>query len=351
MRVIGGIPVGPDGRVHSTFTHNPSSLRLSCVEPNMQQIPRGGSIEEKYVKDMFVAPSGSTFWARDFSGIEARLVGYLSGSERYTRLTGIDIHSFYTIHALHELKGVWSANDLPDTNWSESKLKDCLGQVKREFKSERNNLYKHLVHGANYLQTPHGAVKKIFKDTGQVYEVSQVAKVMNVYFELFPEIRKWHRALCEQVDGTKMRESEAGSDVDPWTLGVCYAQNPFGYIHHFYNVLSWTKVGSEWISELGEDAARLVSFLPQSTASGIIKKAARELWYNHPEVGQSLRLLIHDEIFGECADDQLEECLRVSGMVMEAPIEELPLDPSWNMGTYMTIGTEPKAGSVWSQMH
>jgi hypothetical protein len=349
MKVTGGIQVGPDQRVHPAFTHNPSSGRLAG---DMMQIPRGGSVEERYVKDMFVAPRGSTFWARDFSGIEARLVGYFSGSRRYTWLTGIDVHSYYTIHALHELDGVWSANDLPDMDWPEDKLRDCLRAVKTEFKFERNNLYKHLVHGANYMQTPIGAVRKIFKDTGKVYDLKRVARVMDIYLkDLFPEIPRWHKALCAQVDGTKKHEADVDETLDPWSLGVCYAKNPFDYIHRFYNVLNWEKMGSEWVSSFGDDAKRLVSFLPQSTAAAIIKKASRKLWYEHPDVGETLRLLIHDEIFGECYDRHLEHCLAISGAVMEAPIEELPLNPDWNMGEFMVIGTEPKTGSVWSQMH
>lgn len=351
MHVTGGIDVSADGRVHGTFTHNPSSLRLSMASPSLHQIPRGGTDIERYVKDMFVAPKGYTFWARDFSGIEARLVGFLSGSRDYTYLTGIDVHSYYTAWALHELNGTGNANDLPDINWPEDKLRACLKQVKKDFGRERNELYKHLVHGANYLQTPKGAQRKIFKDTGKAYDLKQIAKVMGVYFELFPEIPKWHRNLCASVDGTKRRELEESEDADPWTLGVCYARNPFGYIHRFYNVLNWTKVGQDWISEFGDDAKRLVSFLPQSTAAAIIKKAARELWYNHEAVGRTLRLLIHDEIFGECKDNELEECLRISKDVMEAPIEELPLNPDWQMGSHLSIFSEPKTGTSWGNMH
>jgi hypothetical protein len=144
--------------------------------------------------------------------------------------------------------------------------------------------------------------------------------------------------------------------VDPWTLGVCYARNPFGYVHRFYNVLDWEKIKfpdghTEWLSSYGEDAKRLVSFLPQSTAAAIIKKAAKRLWYEYPWVGETLRLLIHDEIFGEESEEGIEKCLKISGEVMEAPIEELPLDPSWGMGDYLSIGTEAKVGRSWGEMH
>ncbi len=347
--VVGGIEVGHDGRVHTTFGHNPSSLRLCSFDPNLQNIPRGGSKEEKWVKDMFVAPSGSAFWERDFSGIEAVLVGYFAGAAQYVRLARRDVHSFYTAYALNALEpGRISANDLPLLSWDDGKLFSRLGDLKREFGPERNGLYKHLVHGANYLQTPGGAQKHIFKQTSKVFPVGMIAKVMGVYFELFPEITKWHKRICQEVDGTKRHEGEEGL---PSQLGVCYARNPFGYVHHFYNVLEWTKANNEWISTFGEDAKRLVSFLPQSTAAAIIKKAAKELYNTYPWVGQTLRLLIHDSVFGEAAERDIQTCLDISARVMEAPLRELPLDPSWGMGEFLSIGSESKVGQSWGEMH
>jgi hypothetical protein len=351
VHVKGGMQVGSDGRIHTTFGHNPSSLRLCSFDPNLQNIPRGGKGYENYVKEIFVCPEGSTFWERDFSGIEARLVGWFAGSAKYVYITGIDVHSFYTAYALNALDGRVSGNDLPDIEWPEDRLRARLAEIKKEFKSDRNDLYKHLVHGANYLQTPNGAQKHIFKETGRAYDIRVIRKVMGVYFELFPEISKWHHDLCERVDGTKGRELSEGNEPDPWSLGVCYARNPFGYVHHFYNVLDWQKVNGEWYSTFGEDAKRLVSFLPQSTAAAIIKQAAKRIYNEYPWVGQTLRLLIHDSILGEAIDKEVETCLEVSRKVMETPISELPLDPSWKMGEYLVIGTEAKVGKSWGDMH
>lgn len=351
MHVTGGMKEDEDGRIRTTFGHNPSSLRLCSFDPNLQNIPRGGDELSRYVKDIFVAPTGYVFWERDFSGIEARLVGYFAGSREYTWLTGIDIHSFYTAYGLNALDGRVSANDLPDPKWPEDKLRKRLKEIKKEFGADRNSLYKHLVHGANYLQSPAGAQKKIFKETNKVYDIKIIAKVMGVYFELFPEIRKWHKELCERVDGTKRRDTEEGEVVaDPWTMGVCFVRNPFGYVHRFFDVLHWQKINNEWYSEFGEDAKRCVSFLPQSTAAAIIKQASKRIFYEHPWCGETLRLLIHDSILGECKESDLEMCLKVSQQVMETPIEELPLDPSWNMGSHLVIFSEAKAGKCWGDM-
>lgn len=348
----GGFPVDPDGRVRGTFTHNPSSLRLSMHSPNLQQIPRGSTEIERWVKDCFVAPAGHVFWERDFSGIEAVLVGYFAGSSSYIRLAKRDVHSFYTVYALNALgdKRV-PANDLPQLDWPDDKLFGALAYYKKLLNEERNSLYKHLVHGANYLQTPGGAAEHIFKSTGRAFDRKLITNVMGIYFELFPEIRQWHRDLTKAVDGTKRRKADSDEKVNPWELGTCYVKNPFGYVHRFYNVLDWEKVNGEWVSSFGEDAKRLVSFLPQSTAAAIIKQAAKKLYYQYPWVGETLRLLIHDSILGECREQDLDLCLAVSDQVMASPVPELPLDPTWNMGEFLSIGTEAKTGRSWGEMH
>ena len=336
--VVGGFPVGEDGRVHGAFTHNPSSLRLSMVDPNLQNIPRGTDSEvEKWVKECFVAPAGYEFWACDYSGIEAVLVGYFAGSARYVRLAKLGVHAFLASHILGRPA---------DVGWSDADLRTAFAEVKLN-----KSIYdkaKRTVHASNYMVMP----AKLTYEYPEVFPTPKdAAKLQSLYFDLFPEIREWHQDLCLRVDGTKKRKGEVD---DPWTLGVCHVINPFGYVHRFYNVLNWEKVEidgkEEWVHSYGEDAKRLVSNLPQSTGAAILKKATKRIWTEYPEVGDTLRLLIHDEIFGEAKDKKVEECLAVSKKIMEEPIEELPLDPKWGMGTHLTIGTEGKRGKTWATM-
>lgn len=343
-QIKGGFPTGADGRVHGTFTHNPSSLRLSMVAPNLQNIPRGvDSDVEKWVKECFVAPDGSLFWARDFSGIEAVLVGYFAGSPRYIRLAKLGVHAFLASH----IRGMPA-----ELSWSDDDLRAHFKEVKKD-----KSIYdkaKRTVHASNYMVSP----RKLTFEYPEVFPLTKdAAHLQDLYFELFPEIKVWHKDVCQRVDGTKRRKSHGidRGDIDPWTLGVCHAVNPFGYTHRFYNVLDWELIKlpsgtKEWVWSYGEDAKRLISFLPQSTAAAIIKQAAKRLWYEFPWVGETMRLLIHDEILGEARKNLIDTCLEVSEKVMEAPIPELPLDPAWGMGPYLSIGTEAKVGPTWASM-
>ncbi len=339
MPVRGGFKVGEDGRARTSFTHNPSSLRLSSVGPNLQNIPSGrGKYEfSKWVRECFVAPPGSLFWARDYSGIEAVLVGYFSHSPRYIRLAKLGVHAFLCSHIIGEPA---------DLSWSDADLRKCFVDIKSRDR-DHYAVAKRIVHGSNYMMTP----GKMFLEYPDEFEdKAHAAKLQDLYFELFPEIREWHRDICQRVDGTKQRTLGEGQDADPWTLGVCHAVNPFGYVHHFYNVIDWKKVEGKWNWSFGNDAKRLVSFLPQSTASAILKQAGKAIWRESPTVADTLRLFIHDEILGEAKEEQIEECLRVSEEIMERPVPELPIPVEWGMGEYLSVGTEAKVGSSWGTM-
>ena len=250
------------------------------------------------------------------------------------------VHAFVASHI---------ASRPADLSWSDADLRAYF----KKLKGEEPVIYdtaKRVVHMSNYL----GTARKMHYEWPETFKsIKAASRLQDLYFELFPEIRVWHRELCQRVDASKQRVKDevAQTSVDPWTLGVCFAQNPFGYVHRFYNVLDWEKVENEWHWSYGEDAKRLVSFLPQSTAAAIIKRATKRIWAGSPTVGDSLRLLIHDEILGEAKEEEIEECLEVSRKEMEAPILELPLDPSWEMGEYLSIGTEAKVGPSWAAMH
>lgn len=79
-----------DGRVRCTFNlHGTETGRLSCSEPNMQNIPRS-----KMIKNLFKAPDGYKLVQLDYSQAELRVLAYLSQDEylRETYREGKDLH-------------------------------------------------------------------------------------------------------------------------------------------------------------------------------------------------------------------------------------------------------------------
>jgi hypothetical protein len=334
-RVVGGLPVGKDGKIHTRFTHNPSTLRSASQNPNLQNLPRPKGIDDPatIIRNLVVAREGHTFYARDYSGIEAVLVGYFARLPEYIRLAKLDVHSFYTAYALNQLDGRIATSDLPEFGWPDDRLIPHLAWIKKEFKHDRNTLYKHLVHGANFMQGAKGAREKIFTETGIEYEIPLVQKVMDIYFALFPRIKDWHQELLLQA-------SEDG-----------YLRNPFGYVHRFYRVFDWTKEDGIWKKKPGADANKVIAFLPQSTAAGIIKEAMLRLYFEQfDSAGRYLRLLVHDELFLEVPEKEVDAVDGIVKWEMEQPIPELALPESYGMGPFLNILTEEKKGNRWGSM-
>ena len=333
--IRGGIRPHSDGRIHALFSHNPSTLRLACQNPNLQNLPRPGGKDDlaTLVRHMVRAQDGHVLAGSDFSGIEAVLVGYEAQSPEYIRLAKMDVHSFYTAYCLYETTDKLSAADLPQLSWSDEKLKEHLAGIKAEFKWDRNTLYKHLVHAINFGQESRGAQAKIFRETGNKPPIATLNQVMNIYRELFPAIPKWQ-------DAVRLKADKEG-----------YLTNAFGYVHRFNRVYDWVKRGGQWESKLGLDASRVLAFFPQSNAAGILKEATLRLFYDHFEsAGQYLRLVIHDEIFLEIPCNKVADVLELVQIEMERPIPELPIPPEWGMGPYLSIDTETKVGFRWSEM-
>lgn len=332
--VKGGLQ-NENGIIAPQFTHNPSTLRSACQNPPLQQLPRTSNDPDdlnNLIRNLIVARPGHTFLARDYSGIEAVLVGYFAHDRGYIRLAKQDVHSFYTAYALHALDGRIGANDLPLLSWDDDKLFTRLADIKKEFKKDRNALYKHLVHGANFMQGPRGAAEKILAETGTEFPVALVKRVMDIYFELFPAIRTWHRTILAQAD----RDG--------------HVTNPFGYVHRFHRAYEWEKIGDQWQKTPGPDANKIIAFLPQSTAAGIIKEAMLRMFDNFDSAGQYLRLLVHDEIFCEVPTHLVQQVDGIMRAEMETPIKQMPLPPEWGMGSHLVVLTEAKQGERWGLM-
>ena len=336
MRVWGGMPIHKDGRIHTLYLHNPSTLRLSSASPNLQNLPRPSknpNALQNLIRNLIVAAPGCILTARDFSGIEAVLVGYEAKDPGYIRLALRDVHSFYTAYSLYELDRRISANDLPSLEWDDAKLFARLAEIKKEFGHERNSLFKHLVHAINFGQGALGARDKVYEETDILFEVKRISRAMDVYRELFPKIPTWQKDV-------RLQAHDAG-----------YLRNNYSYCHRFNHVFSWKLKNGIWDKVPGDDAEAVLAFRPQSNAAGIMKAALLRLYYERfEEAGQYLRLTVHDEILCECPEElqpQVDEILREE---MEKPLKEFPLPQSYNLGEYLGILTEPKAGLRWGGM-
>jgi DNA polymerase-1 len=78
------------GRIHPSFKiHGTTTGRLSCANPNLQQVPR-----DFYIRQLITAKPGYVLIEADLSQIELRILAELSGDPEMMRCfqTGIDVH-------------------------------------------------------------------------------------------------------------------------------------------------------------------------------------------------------------------------------------------------------------------
>ena len=82
---------GMDGRIHPSFLiHGTSTGRLSCSNPNLQQIPK----RNKDLRRGFVTDPGHVFVSADFQNLEVHILAYETGDRELIRMIqeGINIH-------------------------------------------------------------------------------------------------------------------------------------------------------------------------------------------------------------------------------------------------------------------
>lgn len=327
-----GLHLDENDRVHTTFTDNPNTFRFASEGPNMQNIPRPGEMEDigyaSEIRNLFIARPGWILGARDYTGIEAVLVGYFAGDRDYVRLAKLGVHDYFNAHRAYEA-GEIAAADLPDLSWPDDQLGECLAEFKVRLKDSRP-VAKSCVHGGNYLETAYWMHKM-----GKGLYASQAAaqRVLDQYFELFPKIPLWHENTCQMAD----RQG--------------YLTSPYGFPLRFYQVYTYEKDPDtlKWVKKLGDSAKKSVAFRPQHTAAVIMRLSIVRAGEDE-FLRQYLRLTIHDELMTESPESIYEEVDEHLRVVMEAPQTALKLDESWGMGEYLTIGTDSKFGQKWGQM-
>lgn len=324
--IRGGMQIGRDGHIHPEVTHNPSTLRMACQNPNMQNLPRAKSADDlqTIIRNLIVASPGNLLVELDFSAIEAVLVGYFAGLPDYIRLSKMGIHSYLASHVLGRPA---------DLSWSDADLGKYFHEIKGAKDQATKNIYngcKRAIHLSGYGGTP----KKMNQAEPETFPtVAHAERMQGIYFDLFPAVKKWQLAC----------QLQAADDG--------FLRNPFGYIHRFYRVFSYAKEGGKWVRKQGDDQNKVLAFLPQSTAAGIIKEAMLRLFYERfEEAGQWLRLTVHDSLVCDVPKVLAAGVMAVMEEEMTRPVKELALPASYGMGDYLSIGVEAKEGVRWGSM-
>lgn len=321
--VEGIVPhIKPNGRLCGTFNHNPITLRLAMKDPSLLNLPRIERVERVYdvVRRLYVASPGNLLNKRDYSGIEALIVGYMAKDPGYIRLCQIDVHSYLASHIIGKPA---------DATWSDDKLAAYLAEIKATYPDERQQSKK-IGHASNYGATAH---KAYIEEPDLFGSEKEAARLMALYMGLFPSIKRWQEATLKEADR------------------YGYITAPDGFRLHYADVYIRkppSKTRDDWELAPSDVAKECYAGGPQHMGAYILMRAVVALCKEWPEFREMLRLLIHDEIMWEAPEGETDLWQTRVQEVMERPIPCMPLPPGWGMGSHLRVGTEGKAAARWS---
>ena len=379
-------------RVHPVPTFRPSTQRLSYIDPNITNVitDRGGgeSLAAGYRKCV-VAEKDCRLLEVDFGSIEAVLTGWFAQDPGYIRLARLGVHAGLASHVLGRPF---------DPGWSDQDLGTYFKEIKSSEDPEIEAIYnksKRTCHGNAYGLTEFGMVRN-FPDTFENLTVAR--KYRKIFFDMAPKVPAWQNGVRQFADthgfvggsGTPRGGSKVGQYFNMVELdapGQAPYGSPFGYKHWFWSIFSYRRIsrmqylnavaraekagvvpdvqeinGTYYRIQLGEDSKRCVAFLPQSTAAGILKEKMlalftdpdHESYIGDAYHGQTpLRAPIHDSMFLEVPIKAFDRVLEAVCREMLRPVPQMPMPAEWEMGEFLSIGVDAKAGAAggsWAEI-
>jgi DNA polymerase I-like protein with 3'-5' exonuclease and polymerase domains len=264
------------GRVHADFNqYGALSGRFSCTKPNMQQQP---SRYEDW-RHIYVASPGNKIIAADYSQIELRIIGQLSGDQKYIKAyrEKLDLHKETASQMFH----------VP----------------LREVTKQQRNIAKSINFGLNYGMGASGLKDKLKIDVGIDVTEEEAQRLKKVFQKLYPSVTKYLSNAGEKG----YREGSIR------TLGgrLCKTIDPDG-----------KKVEEYTIKNRGKN-------LPvQGLCSDMLKIAMGSIFLILEPRGVRLINSVHDELVFECRAEESEEISQVIKVEMEKAgnlfLKELP---------------------------
>ena len=192
---VGGIAnnVKADGKLHVRLNqHMTSTGRLSGREPNMQNMPRGGTFP---VKRVFVSRfNGGKILEADFAQLEFRVAAYLSQDPVAIRevTDGFDVHS-YTAKIITDAGQVMSRQDAKAHTFAPLYGASGYGRSKAEatYYTHFNEKYKGIANWHNTLAKEALNTGKITTPSGREFSFPDVQRNARGRISYFTQIKNY----------------------------------------------------------------------------------------------------------------------------------------------------------------
>lgn len=171
--------VQPDGRIHPEFRQILNTGRVSCNNPNMQQIPSTNEYRNCFIPGV----KDYVFVSGDYSSQELCVIAYGSGDPVWLEAlsNGQDLHSICA-DLLFGQK--WKDAALPDCNYIQSKSK-CKCPEHKKLRDLAKTINFGLAYGMSAYK---------FSDRADI-PLREAEQIITKYFTVFPKIRYFLHSL------------------------------------------------------------------------------------------------------------------------------------------------------------
>lgn len=265
------------GRVHAGFRINGTVTgRLSCTDPNLQNIPRGTTAAD--IKRMFIPPPGYLMWEIDYSQAELRIIAEVSGDEAM-----IDIfRKNYNIHVATACK-MQNKLDQYDKIKQIIKEGEALGGKELEKPEHKEKLFwvkqkkkgKSLNFSIVYQQGSEATAATL------ECSVEEAKKFQKEWFAAFPRVKKWidkqkelahEKEYVTNIFGSKRRLHDINSGIH-WMEAEAERQAinaPIQGGSGYFTTFSMVIIREKWLKgELPRDL--LMTYSVHDSIGGYIK--------------------------------------------------------------------------------
>ena len=269
------------GRVHTSYHQAVTATgRLSSSDPNLQNIPIKNAQGRK-VRAAFVAPEGKQILAADYSQIELRIMGHLSGDDGLLQAfsEGLDVHSF-------------TASEVFNTD-----IQSVTEDQRRSAKA--------INFGLIYGMSAFGLAKQLDISRGLAQDY------IDSYFSRYPKV-------LDYMEQTKEQASKLG-----------YVETVFG------RRLYLPEINAKQVMRRQAAERTAINAPMQGTAADIIKKAMLEVddWLARTNVDCQMIMQVHDELVFEVAEADIDEVeCEVESLMSQAASLNVPLTVSVGRG-------------------
>jgi len=261
-----------DGRIRPTFSQTTTATgRLSCLNPNLQNIPARGTWGKK-VRECFIAPEGYKIVSFDYSQIELRILAHLSGDENLREV-------FYRNGDVHM-----------------ETAKTLFG--KDEISDDERRVAKTVNFGIIYGISPYGLSRSIGVDLDTAREM------IKRYYERFPKVKKWQEEMIDFA-------SKNG-----------FVQTLLGRRRYIF---ADPRVNDEY--------RRITINTPvQGSAADLIKKAMIEIYELIMDKNSKMILQVHDELVFEIHEDEMDLIPKIKEIMENAIKLDVPIVVEFGIG-------------------